>query len=316
MRATRRRLLIAGAAAVACPFRAAASDAALRIILPFSAGSPTDAAVRLMLQPLSAQLQTDAVIENMPGAVATIAALAVIKSPKDGRTIMIGTNTSHSAAPSLFRKLAYDPVADFEPLARLYFLPLFLVCRTELVAASAGDLLALSKNGPPLTYAWQHSTARVGGETLRVAGGRIVGVPYRTHTQALIDVMSGVVDFGFVDYVTAQQMATAGRLRILGITATEPSMLAPSVPPIAASVPGFDIVSWAGAFAPAGVTKPVATRLADAFLTVMAVPDVVRHLAAYGCTPAPLGGAAFKDFLLQQLTAWREKIKAADIAPS
>jgi len=316
MLATRRGFLAAcGSVCIANPIAAMANQGQTKLILPFSAGSPTDAAVRLMIEPLSAQLQTNAIVENMPGGIATVAALAVIRAPRDGHTLMVGTNTSHSAAPSLLRKLAYDPIADFEPLARLYFLPLFLVCRPGLPAASAGELVALSRSRPSLTYAWQHSTARVGGESLRVAGGHFIGVAYKSHTQALTDVVSGIVDFGFVDFATARSMANAGRLKILGITSAESSVLAPDIPPIGASVPGFDIVSWAGAFAPSGVAKEVATRLSNAFVAVMAMPEVVQGLEGFGCAPAPLAGPAFKTFLRQQLVAWREKIKAAGIPP-
>ncbi|MES2184015.1 MAG: tripartite tricarboxylate transporter substrate-binding protein [Pseudomonadota bacterium] len=319
-----RRQVTGGAFALALASKTAAQPAPewpagkpLRIIVPFSAGSATDGAARLYGDRLARVLNTAVVIDNRPGASGIIAAELVAKAAPDGTTIFVTSNTTHGANSSLFKKLSYDPVRDFAPVARLYMLPLYLTVRADSKARNAAELIALSKTDPgkPTTFAWPNSSSRLAGESLRYAGGNILGVPYKTNPQALVDLLGGVVDFGFVDLAAVAPHVKAGKLKLIGTMSNARASFTPDIPTIAESVPGFGVLSWAGVFLPAGVPQPIVQRLSAEFLRATADPEVGRRLRDMGDQPAPLGSREFGEFVEAEIAGWRAKTHQLGIEP-
>src|SRR5688572_12703279 len=254
------------------------------LVVPFAAGSGTDAVARTVAQKLSDRLKQPVLIENRPGASAQIGAQAAAKAKPDGYTLFMTTNTSHSANPSLFQKLPYDPVKDFTPITRVGELPFALVVPNSLPVKSMRELIAYAKANPnKLSYATPNSTSLVASETIkRIAGLDIVGVPYKSSPQAMTDLIAGSVQVYVADFGSGLQMMKSDKVRTLAVTTARTSPLLPGVPPMGDEVPGFDLTSWNGIFGPAGLPAPVVERLNREIQAVLADREVQDKLANLG----------------------------------
>ena len=314
-----RRLLVVALATLTLPsFAQSYPTASINLVVPFAAGSGTDAVARIVAQKLSERLGQPVVIDNKPGANAQIAAEAVAKAKPDGYTLFMTTNTSHSANPSLYQKLRYDPVKDFTPIARVGELPFALVVHNALPVKSMRDLLIYAKSNPnKLSYGTPNSTSLVAMETIkRIAGLDVVAVPYKASPQAMTDVIAGSIQIYIADLGSGMSMMKAERVRTLAITTAKPSALLPGVPPIAESVAGFDLTSWNGIFGPAGMPKPVVDRLNKELQAVMADKDVQDRLLPLGFQVWPSKTPEeFAAYVSQQLAHWASLIKEAGLKP-
>lgn len=289
----------------------------VRLVVPFAAGSATDTMARLLAHELSPRLGQSVVVENKAGGLGQIAAQHVARSAPDGYTLFVTTNTTHSANPHLFRTLPYDPIKDFEPIARTATLPFMLVVNGQLPVRSTAGFLSYAKANPgKLTYASASSTSLVAAESLNVLGHvSMVGVYYKASPQAILDVASGQVQVMVADFATAMPHVTAGRLKVLAVTTAKRSSLVPDAPPLGESVKGFDVTSWNGLFAPAGTPPEIVQRLARETLAVLARPDVKSRLAAIGFEVDPLGPQDFAAYVRNQLDYWGRLVRDAGIRP-
>jgi len=290
----------------------------ITIIVPFGPGSATDTITRIVAQPLGTALNQSIVVENKAGANGAIAAAYVARSAPDGYTLFMSTNSPHSAAPSLNKNIAYDPVKDFVPLSRVGSFTLMLVLHPDVPAKSIPELIAYAKTNPgKLSFASGNSSGVVAGETLKVwAGINIVHVPYRSAPPALNDVLGGRVSMMFTDLTTGLPHVKANKLRALAVTRIKRSTLFPELPTMdEAGVKGFDMDSWAGMFAPANTPPEIVTRLNAELRKIIDNPDVKAKIAnlgfeAFSSTPEELG-----DFVKVQLAKWTKMIKDAGIEP-
>lgn len=289
----------------------------VRLVVPFAAGSATDTMARLLAHELSPRLGQSVVVENKAGGLGQIAAQHVARSAPDGYTLFVTTNTTHSANPHLFRTLPYDPIKDFEPIARTATLPFMLVVNGQLPVRSTAGFLSYAKANPgKLTYASASSTSLVAAESLNVLGHvSMVGVYYKASPQAILDVASGQVQVMVADFATAMPHVTAGRLKVLAVTTAKRSSLVPDAPPLGESVKGFDVTSWNGLFAPAGTPPEIVQRLARETLAILARPDVKSRLAAIGFEVDPLGPQDFAAYVRNQLDYWGRLVRDAGIRP-
>ena len=315
-------LLVAAAAALIATAAPASAqtypNGPITLIVPFAAGSGTDAVARIVGQKLGERLKQPVVVDNKPGASAQIGAQAAAKAKPDGYTLFMTTNTSHSANPSLFQKLPYDPIADFTPIARVGELPFALVVNNDLPVKSMPEFIAHARANPnKLSYATPNSTSLVASETLkRIAGLDIVGVPYKSSPQAMTDVVTGAVQVYVTDLGSGMAMIKAGRVRTLAVTTAKPSPLLPGVPPLAEAVPGFDLTSWNGVFGPAGLTPAIVERLNSELQAVMADREVQDRLLQLGFQPWPSRTPQeFAQYVAEQLRHWSALIKQAGIKP-
>jgi tripartite-type tricarboxylate transporter receptor subunit TctC len=323
--ANRRRFISIGAAAGlagAVPW-AFAQDGypkqPIRIVVPFAAGSGTDAVARITGQMLGEALKGSVIVDNKAGANGVIGAEAVAKAAPDGYTLFMTTNTTHSANPSLMKSLPYDPVKDFAPVSRMGNLPFMLVVNNDLPVKSVAELLAWGRAHPgKLTYASGNSTGIVCGATLsRMSGVPMLHVPYKSTPPAIADLIGGQVSMMVVDLAAGLATVKAGKMRAIAVTTQERTKLFPELPPLADTpeLKGFDITSWNGVFAPAGTPRDIVLKLNKA-LSEMANGAAFRERVAklgfdaFGSTPEELGA-----FTVSELAKWKKLIQAAGIQP-
>ncbi|WP_390348375.1 Bug family tripartite tricarboxylate transporter substrate binding protein [Variovorax boronicumulans] len=291
----------------------------IKLVVPFAAGSGTDAVARITAQMLGEALKASVIVDNRAGASGVIAAELVAKAPPDGYTLFMTTNTTHSANPSLMKSLPYDPVKDFAPVSRMGNLPFMLVVNNDLPVKSVAELLAWGRAHPgKLTYASGNSTGIVSGATLsRMSGIPMLHVPYKSTPPAIADLIGGQVLMMVVDLAAGLATVKAGKMRAIAVTTQERTKLFPELPPLADTpeLKGFDITSWNGVFAPAGTPRDVVLKLNKA-LSEMANGAAFRERVsklgfdAFGSTPEELGA-----FTVSELAKWKKLIQAAGIQP-
>ncbi|PHK94160.1 ABC transporter substrate-binding protein [Pseudoroseomonas rhizosphaerae] len=321
---TGRRGLLAAAAALPLlpallrPARAAEwkPPRPVTLVVPFAGGSGTDAVARILAELLGPVLEVPVMVDNRAGANGTLAAMVAARAAPDGTTLFMTTNTTHSANPSLMKRIDYDPVADFTPIARMGNLPFMLVVGEQVPARSVKELLELARRQPgQLSYASGNSTGIVAGATMaRMGGVEMLHVPYRSTPTAMTDVMAGRVTGMFVDLAAGLPHVQSGKLRALAMSTRERSALMPGIPSMAeAGLEGFDITSWNGVFGPAGLPGPVVATLNAAIRGVLARPEVQRRFAAIGFEAFSGPPETLDAFVRAELVKWREMIEAAGI---
>ena len=275
-------------------------DRPISLVVPFPAGSGTDAAGRIFAQEIGKHLNGQVIVENKPGANATIAANFVARAKPDGYTLFVTTNTSHSAAPFLMTNVPYDPVTDFTPIARGGNLPFLLVVNPKLPIKSVQELIDYAKKNPgKLTYASGNSTGIVAGATLgRRADIDILHVPYKGTPQAMTDLIGGQVDMMFTDLTSSLAFVKSGQMRALAVSTAKRSDITPDIPSMEeAGVKNFDINSWNGFFGPKDLPPEIVAKLNKAINDTVNDPAVKKRLAdqgfdAFSGTPESFATAA------------------------
>ncbi len=293
-------------------------SAPITVVVPFAAGSGTDSVARTVGQKLSERLKQPVLIDNKPGASAQLGAQYVAKAKPDGYTLFMTTNTSHSANPSLFTNLKYDPIKDFTPIARVGELPFALAVHPGVPAKTMAELIDYARANPgKLSYATPNSTSLVASETIkRIAKIDLLGVPYKSSPQAMTDLVGGQVQVYVVDLGSGMTMLKSDKVRTLGITTAEPSRLLPGVQPIGQTVKGFDLTSWNGLFGPAGLPAPVVERLNAELQVVLQDKEVQDKLSQIGFQVWPSKNPEeFARYVADQLAHWGTLIKQAGIRP-
>lgn len=317
-------LALASAAAVLGAVPLARAEGAypnkpVKIVIGFGPGSGTDILARLIAEELRQVLNQPFVVDNRPGAAAQIAATAVAKSPPDGYTLFLTSNSSHSVNPHLFRKLPYDPIADFTPIGGIAYFPFILAVNPSLPVRTPKEFVAYAQaNKGKLNYAYGTSAVQIPAEALnRLEKLGATGVPYKSSPAALTDVIGGQAQFLVVDLASAKPHLQSGRLRALAVTTSKRSGLAPELPTIEETLGlrDFDLAAWTGLFGPAGLPKEVVDKLSATLLQVLAKPDVRERILAAGAEPTPSDVGAFTVLVKRQLEAWGRKVADAGIQP-
>lgn len=310
--------LVAGLLAASVVWSQTYPSAPITLVVPFAAGSGTDAVARIVAKKLSERLKQIVQIDNKAGANAQIGALFVAKARPDGYTLLMTTNTSHSANPSLVVNLKYDPIKDFTPITRVGELPFVLVVNKNDPAKTLKEWIDLAKLNPgKFSYATPNSTSLVASETIkRIAGLNVVGIPYKSSPQALTDLIGGSIQMYVVDTGSGMGMIKSGGVRVLGVTTKDPLSSMPGIPPIANLVPGFNLTSWNGIFGPAGTPKPIVDKLNMELQEVLADKEVQNALSLLGFETWPTKTPEeFSKYVADQLAQWGTLIKQAGIIP-
>ena len=289
----------------------------VRLVVPFPAGSATDQIGRVIGQQLQEALGQPFIVENKPGAQGSIAAAEVARAAPDGYTMMVTTNTPQAANVSLFKKLNYDPVKDFAPVARLGTISFMLMVRPDFPAKDLKEFLAHARKQPgKLSAGYGSSGSQVSQAMLRSMGKiDFIDVPYKGLPQAITDVLGGSVSFTFADLANALAQIKGGKLRGIAVTSQKRSPLAPDVPAIAEELPGYELIAWFAVVAPAGTPQEVVARVHDVIAKSLAKPEVKERFAALGTDVAPMNPEQLGGFIRSEITKFGRLAKEAGIQP-
>ena len=288
------------------------------ILTPFAAGSVTDTTARMIAQHLQETLGQPFVVENRPGAGGLLAANAVARAAPDGYTFLITTNSTHSAAPGLFKSVPYDPIKDFTPVARIGSFPSMVAVNPTLPINSMKELVAYAKANPgKLSYAHGNSTGQITGEALKKRTGiDIVRVAYRSNPTAINDLIAGHVQMMIPDFGVAMPQLEAKKIRALAVLTKTRSTTLPDIPTLDETVmPGFDLLAWAGMFAPAGLPPEIATKISGELEKYLAQPEVKARFVRSGVEVFYTGPKEFDAYVKSELVKWTTLIKEAGIEP-
>ena len=252
-------------------------------IVPFAPGGSTDIVARVVGEQLGKNLHQAVVVDNRPGAGGTIGVTAVAKAPPDGYTLIGGTISTHVINASLFKKLAYDPVKDFEPVALLAYVPNVLMVNPNLGVNNVKELVDwLKKNPGKASFASSGagtSTHLTGEMMADLIGIPMTHVPYKGSPQALQDVVAGNVPFLFDQLTAGLPLAKGGKIKLLAVTSQKRSPLAPDVATMTESgLPSLDLVSWQAVYAPKGTPKDVVAKLNAEIVKAIRTPEVKSKL--------------------------------------
>jgi len=290
----------------------------LRLIIPFSPGGSNDIVGRMAAAQLGERLGQPVIVDNRTGAGGTIGTEAAAKSPPDGYTLFL-VSVGHAFNASIYKKLPYDPVKSFVPVAMLGTGPAVLVVYPGLPANSLQELIALAKQKPgQLNYASAGvgSFLHLAAELFRLqAGVSLTHVPYKGAGPATVDVMAGQAQLCVASIITVLPHIRSGRMRALATTGSQRSPLLPDVPTfVEAGVQGSEATNWWGILAPAGTPQPIIDRLHKELLSIIASAETKKRFDAEGAEARPMSSAEFGKFIDDETAKWARVVKAAGIS--
>ena len=291
----------------------------VRVVTAFGPGSASDILARMVAEDFQGHFKQSFVVDNKPGASGIIAAENVAKSPADGYTLFLTTNTVHSANPYLFKKLPYDPIKDFTAIGRFGYAPFVLAVKADFPAKNVQELMAYARKPEnKASYAYGNSTGQVAGAAFSsLSRLNASAVPYKSTPQALTDLIGGQVTFLFVDLASSRPHVQSGRVRALALSAEQKSALAADLPTVAeqANLPGFDLAAWIGVVGPAGMPPAIVNKLSERLAVMLVRKDVAERLVGLGVEAHPSTAAELDAYMKKQLEGWGRKVKDAGIQP-
>ena len=307
------------AGAIASPARAETYPSrTITIVTSFAAGGVSDATARVLARYIQDALQQTVIVENKPGAGGMIAANIVARAAPNGYTLLLTTNSTHAAAPALFKVVTYDPIKDFTPIARIASFPSVVVANPKAGIHSMAELVAYAKAHPgKLSYGHGNSTGQITGETLKHRTSiELVRVPYRSVPAGIIDLVSGQIQVMIPDISTALPQIEAKNMLPLAVLTKERSSLMPDVPTLDETVmPGFDLLAWAGMFGPANTPPEVVNTIAKQVHAALETQQIKDRFAASGIDVFWSDPAGFKKFVGTELVKWTTLIKESGMEP-
>jgi tripartite-type tricarboxylate transporter receptor subunit TctC len=292
----------------------------VEIVVPFPAGGATDVIARLAAQMVAQGTHQPMIVDNKTGATGAIGSEFVAHADPDGYTLLIATASTAAVLPA-YRKLPYDTVSSFAPATLLATFPNMLVVNPEKVPAkTVAELIALLKSRPgkfSFSSSGTGGSVHFAGELFKyMTKTDMVHVPYRGSAPALNDLLAGNVDLTFDNMTTVWPMVQQGRVRALGLASLERTPLAPDIPAIAETVPGYEALSWVGVVAPAGTPPDIVARISSLFGEAMQTPEVQSRLKELGGTPTTDTPDQFKTFMTNDRAKWQKLADEAHLHES
>src|SRR5688572_8342426 len=286
----------------------------VRIVVPWTAGGTADTLARIVAQRLSESLGQQVLADNRPGARGQIGTDLVAKAAPDGHTLLLATTAPNSTAPSLYSKLAYDPLKDFAPVSLIALTFYVLSVNPSVPVESIPELVKLAKARPgELNFSspGNGTPNHLSGEMLKtMAGIQMQHIPFKGSAQAIADVIGGQIPLNFENIAVVLPHIKAGKVRALGVTSAQRNPFLPEVPTIAESgYPGFEAVGWFGLMAPAATPRDVLTRLNTESVRILSSPEVSKRILGLGAEVKPTTMAEFEVFNRDQIVKWAKVIK-------
>jgi len=292
---------------------ALAQDAPLKMVVPFGPGTTTDTVARVVAEALGKQLKQTVIVDNRAGAGGSVGTDQVAKAPADGRTLVMGTVGTHAINAALFRRLPYDTLRDFAPVAFIGYTPTLLVVGANSPAKSLKDLAALGARPEGVTFAsaGNGTSGHLAGELLaQRLGGRMIHVPYKEGAVAMTSVMAGQADFMFYHPAAVMPQIKAGKLRALGASGAVRSAAASDVPTLMEQgIKDFDLVAWFMLYAPAATPPATLAQLRAASAAALGQPDVETRLREQGIEQRAMRADEMAPFNKLELVKWAELVK-------
>jgi len=290
----------------------------VRLIVPFAAGGNVDITARQIAPGLSELLGQNFIVDNRVGAGGVIGAEAVAKAAPDGYTLMMGSNSTVSVAPSLYPKLAYHPVRDFAPVSLVATTPFVLVVHPSVPVKSVKELIALAKTKPgrlAMASGGTGSSNHLVGELFQsLTGAKFTHVPYKGAGPAGVDLMAGQVDLLFDQLSSSVGPLKSGRIRALAVTSAARTAVFPDIPTMKeAGVADFEVTNITGVLAPAGTSAETITRLNAAISKVLGLASVKERFAGLALEPAPSTPDQFSAYIKEDFARWTKVVKDASI---
>jgi len=320
----KRRSLLALSALGIAAGQAFAQDAyparTITLVVPFGAGSGTDVISRVVAERLARQLKATIVVDNKAGANGQIGSEFVARAQPDGYTLLVATNSTHSAAPYLNKTMRYDPASQFAPVGRMTINPLALLVRQESPHKTAQDLVRHGRENPgKLSYGYGNTGGQVSSAMFESLGKlKALAVPYKTTPQVFTDLVGGQIDYTFVDIAASQALIESGKIRALAVTSPGRYPSLPQVPAMreVRGLEDFSLFAWLGLMAPAGTPKPIIARLNAELRATLEAPEVRQRLEQRaGSIVEPTTVDEFSAFLTEQNAFWKRRIAEAGIQP-
>jgi tripartite-type tricarboxylate transporter receptor subunit TctC len=286
----------------------------IRYIVPFAPGGPTDIMSRAVAEKVASAWGQPVVVDNRSGAGGNLGTEAVAHAAPDGYTVMIGHVGTHAINVSLYQKVGYDPVKDFQPISLIATLPFVLVVNAGFPPRSVKELLALAKAKPGtinFASAGSGGPTHLAGEMFRSAANiDIVHIPYKGNAAALTELAGGQVQMMFSNMLTAMPHVRTGRLRALAVSTAKRSPQAPDLPTVAESgVAGFDVTPWYGVLAPAGLPAPLVAKWNREIVRIVLLPDMKEKFVAQGIDLTSSTPAEFSALIRSEIPKWRKVVK-------
>jgi tripartite-type tricarboxylate transporter receptor subunit TctC len=288
----------------------------IRLVVPYPAGGPLDIVARLLAQKVSESVKQPVIVDNKPGAGGNIGADIVAKAAADGYTILMGAVATHAINPVLYASIPYDPVRDFAPITQIASTPNVLVVNPSVPAANVREFIAYAKANPGKLNFGSGSTGSAGhlaGELFKaMAGIEMTHVPYKGAAPAMQDLVGGQIQVMFDNLASALGQVRAGKVKALAVTTAKRSPLAPELPTVAESgLPGFDISTWFGLFAPSATPREALDRLHAEFTAALAAPDVREKMLHLGAEPVGSRGDEFAEYINAEARKYARLVKAS-----
>lgn len=299
-------------------FAAAAGypDRPVKLIVSLPPGSGADTTARFLAKHLGDKFGQPFVVENRPGADSFIAARAVIAAPADGYTVFVASNSPMVTNVAVFRRLPYDALKDFQPLARIARFPMVLVVPAASPFMSLQDLVAAARKAPgKLNFGSGTATYRVALELLHERNQiKATAVPYKGTSAAMADLAGGTIDYTMAEVSAVLPLVRGGKVRALAVAAAERIKELPDVPTVGESgTPGYESYAWTGAFFPAGVPEPVLLRMSRAIKELMDSDEASAFIASLGGTPFYGAPKPFGEFQRDEIEKAKHIVKTANI---
>ncbi|MCZ0733878.1 Bug family tripartite tricarboxylate transporter substrate binding protein [Phreatobacter sp. AB_2022a] len=296
-------------------------DRPIRVIVPFAAGSASDIVGRIVLETMADDLGHRFVVENQAGASGNLGTAAVARAEPDGYTILVSASGPLAVNQSLFPRIGYDPLVDFEPISLIATLPNIIVVNADQPLRSVADLIEAARKEPgKLNYgsigngSSQHLAAAYFEQ---VTGTRMAHVPYRVTGQLVSDLVGGQLQVSFQLIPNVLGQIQGGQLRPLAVTANKRSEVLPQVPTVAeVGLAGYEAYGWFAMLAPKNTPAPIIARLHVAYLKAMSNPATGRRIVEVGAEPATSTPAELRLFMQAEATKWGNIIRANGIKPN
>ena len=312
--------LLCGVAALAFCAAAHATDPypqkPVTLIVPWAAGGSTDFVGRMVADQLRTGLHAAVDVENRPGSGTTVGAEKVATAQPDGYTLLIATSTTLAINKTLYKKLPYDPVKDFTPIALVAGIPLALAVNPKIPVKTLAEFIAYAKVHPGLAFgsAGDGSPQHLAAEMLKAAVGiNVRHIPYRGSMPALLDLIAGHISFMMVDLQPALPQIGEGKIRVIGVATAKRVAAAPDIPTLAESgLPGFEVVAWQGLVGPAGLPRPIVNQLAAQVEKLVGDPDASEKFKTAALEPLPGSTPdSFAAYVKSEIARWGDIVKAS-----